>query len=254
MSDSDINSALGNVEDWYDNGAYIKQPVCPHYNSADKSCNVFMLDNPSSAGCSRQRGTLNWRNCRRALAALDLVKQQDTAQVEVPVIGTASVKQSIKNPAAGYRRDIYIDEIISDALAQSIADTIASNILAVKGIKGIRKTVTVPYDTSFQPDGTILEVSHDWENLQTSITYKDNGDIPDFLISQSVAGIAAFVFARDSARLCIPKYGVVASAESGYVSVQVGGEQVSCTTKLNGLAEGDIVLVAFLHQQKMASA
>ena len=244
--EADVTSSLGNISDWYDNGAYVKSSVCPHYNSSEKSCNVYLLDNPSNTGCSRNYGALQWTGCKRAIAALALARQQDTPQVEVPVIGTASVKSVVaKSPAVGYRRDIYVDEIISDSAAQSIADTIAANILAVKGVKGIRKTVTVPYSPDFQPNGSILEVSHDWENLQTSVTFKDEGDIPDFLVSESVAGIAAFVSARDTSRLNVPKYGVVVQASSGYASVRIGDSDVACTTKLRNIAEGDIVLVAF---------
>ncbi|MBR0186902.1 MAG: hypothetical protein IJQ24_12820 [Synergistaceae bacterium] len=239
------STALGNVSDWYDNGAYVKQAVCPHYNSSAKTCGVFSLAGSSTQACTHYRGTGNWYSCVRAAEALRLARLQDTAQLEVPVIGTAAVKLSVKNPAVGYRRDVYVDDILSDAQAQSIADTIAANILAVKGIKGIRKTVTVPYDTSFQPDGVILEVSHDWQNLQTSITYKDTGDIPDFLVSQSVAGIAAFVAARQSARLNIPQYGSVIQAEDHHATVIIGQEQMKCSTKVKGLAQGDIVLVVF---------
>ena len=240
-------AALGNVSDWYDNGQYIRQSVCPHYNSSNKTCNVYLLDNPSSSACSHYKGVVNWRSCSRAKAALNIARQQDVSQVEVPIIGTASNKGvSSRSPAVGYQRDIYIDELINDTQAQSIADTIAMNILAVKATKGISKTATVPYNTNFQPDGTVIEVSHSWGNLQTSITYRDDGDIPDFMISQSVSGIAAFVSARDTARLNVPKYGVVVEVQlTGYVSVNIAGAIVKCTTKLTNLAQNDIVLVAF---------
>ena len=246
VTSSDIETAIGNISEWYDNGQYVRQSVCPHYNIYTKSCNVYMLDNSSSQGCNRSKGTRQWLWCTRALAALALAKEQDTSQVDVPVIGVASSgASSVKNPPAGYQRDIYVDELITDEQAQSIADTIASNILTVKGIKGLRKTVTVPYSSNFQPNGTILEVSHNWENLQTSITYREQGDIPECLISQSVAGIAAFVSARENSRLNVPKYGVVLEVSGGYISVKVGNSTVSCTTKLNNLAQNDIVLVAF---------
>ena len=243
VSSSEIEAAaLGNVSDWYDNGQYVRQYVCPHYNSGNKACNVYLLDNPSSTACSHYKGVVNWRLCSRAVAALKLARQQDVPQVEPLIIGTASTKGT----AVGYRRDIYVDDIMKDDKAQEIADTIAANILAVKGTKGLRKTITIPYNTSYQPDGIIIEVSHSWENLQTSITYKDKGDIPDFMISQSVSGIATFVSARDTARLNVPKYGTVIEAQSnGYVSVNIAGSILECTTKLTNLTQNDIVLVAF---------
>ena len=245
LSQQDIDQALGNISDWYSNGAYIYTRVCPHYNSEAKSCNVFMFEDSSKTGCSRYRGTLHWRTCPRALKALERARSQDAPQVDVPVIGTASAEAGT---AAGYRRDIYVDETLkTDKVdkAPEIANTIARNILAVKSIKGLRRTVTVPYDDSFQPDGIILEVSHNWENLQTSITYREDGDIPDFLISESVSSIAAFVAARDSARMSIPQYGVVEECSDGYATVRVGNAQIPCTTKLDSIGKDDIVLVVF---------
>ena len=247
VTDSDKTSAaLGNVSDWYDNGAYVRTSVCPHYNSSSKTCNVYLLDNPSNTACSHYKGMVQWMYCSRALAALELARLEDSSQVEVPIIGMASVKSSVvKNPDAGYQRDVYIDELLTDTQAQSIADTIAENVLTVKSIKGFRKTVTVPYNTDFHPDGTIVEVSHDWQNLQTSVTYRDSGDIPDCLISQSVAGIASFVAMRENSRLNVPRYGAVVSCSGGTALVKVGNSDVRCTTKLRNLAQGDIVLVSF---------
>lgn len=252
VSSSDIETtALSNVSNWYNNGQYVIQSVCPHYDSSNKACNVYLLDahsdsSPSSA-CSHYKGTSNWRLCSRALVALSLAREQDVSQVEAPIIGTASIQNTgLKNPAVGYQRDIYVDDILNEGQAQNIADTIAANILLVKGTKGLRKTITIPYNTGYQPDGIILEVAHNWENLQTSITYKDEGSIPDFMISQSVSGIAAFVSARDTARLNVPKYGMIAEApENGFVNVAIGSSTIECTTKLTNLAKDDIVLVAF---------
>ena len=247
VSKSEIQSAaLVNVDYWYDNGQYVRQSVCPHYNSSTKTCNIYLLVNSSSSACSHFKG-YNWLQCSRALAALELARKQDVPQVEAPIIGTAS-KNNItsRKPAVGYQRDIYVDEELKADKAQRIANTIADNILTVKGSKGLRKTITVPYNTSYQPDGIIIEVSHDWENLQTSITYKEEGDIPDFLISQSVSSIAAFVSARDTARLNVPKYGIVAkNPDNEFVSVIIGSSTVECTTKLTNLAQNDIVLVVF---------
>ncbi len=249
VTGSDIQTALGNISEWYDNGRYVRQSVCPHYNSYTKACNVYLLDDDTSpsTACHRSKGTLFWYWCPRALDALELARQMDIPQVEAPIIGSASIRiSSNKNPAVGYQRDIYVDEKIEDTQAQEIADTIANNILTIKGSKGFRKTVNIPYNPDFQPDGVILDVSHDWGTLTTSVTYKDSGDIPDCLISQSVASIAAFVSARDTARLNVPKYGVIAEApENGNVSVQIGNSTVSCTTKLTNLAQNDIVLVSF---------
>ena len=243
--DSIIN--LGDTSKWYNNGEYVYSAVCPHYEN--KKCNVYLFGEVgASEACTRNRGLTQWRGCDRAIATLNYVREQDTAQIEAPIIGTASVKQGAK---VGYQRDIYVDEIISDEQAQEIANTIAANILKIKGNKGIRKTVTIPYNYSYVPNGSIIEVSHNWENLQTSVTYLDEGYIPDFLISQSVAGIASFVSARENARQNIPKYGIVVSCSDGYALVKIGNSTVSCTTKLKNLGANDIVLVSFLAGNKL---
>ena len=81
--------------------------------------------------------------------------------------------------------------------------------------------------------------------MQTSITYKEAGTIPECLISQSVAGIAAFVSARDTARLNVPQYGVVNNISDDNISVRIANSTISCTTKLNNIEKNDIVLVSF---------
>ena len=244
---SDVEGiALGSMDTWYNNGEYVRTSVCPHYNESTKSCNIYALDETSDDRCLYSKG-LNWAYlCERAHQALEIARHYDKSQLEPVIIGSASRSASAsKSPAVGYQREFYVDEILDDDTAQSIADTIATNILAVKSIKGLRKTVTVPYDASYQPDGNIVEVSHDWENLHTSITYREAGDIPEFLISQSVSSVAAFVSARDTARLNIPRYGSVLEISNENISVQIGSSSVSCSTKLKNIAQGDIVLVVF---------
>lgn len=233
---------LGDTSAWYNNGEYVYSPECPHYNKQTKQCNVYVLAGKNSPSCPWLRGTIQWRGCERAIAALNQVKAKDTAQIEAPIIGSASIRD---NATVGYQREIYIDEIITDAQAQTIANTIAANILKVKSTKGIRKTVVIPYNESYNPNGAIIGVSHDWGSLQTSVTYRESGDIPEYMISQSVAGIASFVSLRENARQNIPKYGSIVSCSNGYALVKIGNNTVSCTTKLKNLSVNDIVLVAF---------
>ena len=249
-SDNEQGQALGNISDWYNNGEFINSAVCPFYNDSSKSCNIYKLAFESSGEkCLRNKGTSGWIVCNRALAALELARQQDIAQVEHVIIGSASV--ATNRTRAGYQRDIYIDELLSDTQAQDIANTIAQNILNVKGSKGIRKSVVVPYSPNIQLNGSIVEVSHDWENLQSTISYLIEGDIPDFMISQSVASIAAFVTARENSRVNIPKYGSVISIDNGNAFVQIGNSAFSCTTRLKNLSVGDIVLVSFAAGNKL---
>ena len=248
---------IGNTSDWYDNGAFVSQAICPFYNETNKACNIWRLGayENHSEGCMHKSktGTPGWTRCARAYAALQLAQEQDTAQVDTVIIGMASIKDTATTtPAAGYQRDIYIDELLNDNNAQSIANTIAQNILNVKGIKGIRKSVTIPYNPNIQLNGSVVEVSHDWGSLQTSISYLTTGDIPEFMISQSISSIASFVATRENARSNIPKYGSVVSAnDNNDVLVKIGNSSYKCTTKLRKLSQGDIVLVSFAAGNKL---
>ena len=237
------SEALADSDSWYDNGQYFHFERCPHYKNS--SCAVFALDDnihPSSA-CSRRKGTQFWTSCPRAIAALNLARQNDNALINSVIFGSASSKAK---KFVGYQRDVYIDEVISDTDAQSIADIIAQNILAIKGKKGIRNTVTVPYNPAYLPDGYIIEVAHDWQNLTTSVTYlSDTDDLPDFFISQSVASIAAFVAKRENSRLNSSRFGKVTAVSDSSYSVNIAGNICKCSTKLKNIALDDVVLVEF---------
>ena len=244
---------LGAISEWYNNGEYVPSYICPHYNSSTKFCNIYSL---ASVGvypkaCPQYLKT-NWKRCPRVSEALRLAREQETSEIEPVIIGSASVKNlTSKTPAVGYQREIYIDDVLSDETAQSIANTIARNILTVKGTKGLRKTVTIPYAPNYEPDGLIVEVSHDWGNLRTSITYLETGEIPECLISESVSSIASFVIKRESSKQNIPQYGQVISSESGSVTVRIGSSEIPCSTKLKNLGSGDIVLVSFASGNKL---
>ena len=244
------NDALGDVSTWYDAGAYVKSIICPHYNQFSKSCNVYMFaGNISNHGCNRLRGTLYWMLCDRAIEALKKARELDTSELDAPVFGSAGSASS----GAGYKRDVYIDEELEEKEAQKIANSLAQNILAIKSNKGFCKTVVIPYSTDYLPDGDIIEVSHDWDNLQTSITYRTTGSIPGFLISQSAVSVADFVAARYNSRASIPKYGKYlhkgkdedGNEKNNEFIVSINNSEVKCSSKVRGLQENDIVLVIF---------
>ena len=249
-SDDEEGIALGNISEWYNNGEYIKSRICPHFNETSKTCNIYRLDIASKQECLHY-WTMHsvWDSCIRARTALNLAREQDASQIETVIIGSASVNNN--TTAAGYQRDLYIDEIITDEQAQAIANTVAQNILNVKSSKGILKTVTIPYNPDYLPNGLIVSVSHNWGNLQTTISYLTSGIIPDFLISEAVAGIASFVSARENSRVNIPKYGAVISVSGSNVQVKIGNRPFSCTTRLKNLGAGDIVLVSFAAGNKL---
>ena len=239
-------TGLGNIDDWYENGEYKQLDICPHYNETTHTCNMAGESQEKNCVQGTRGMYLYWKNCSRALEALRLARLKEQNQLDTPIIGTASISGTTSNsPAVGYKREIFVEGDISDEQAQTIANTIAANILAVKGTKGLRKTVTIPYNANLELDGNIVEVSHDWENLTSTVTYRINGTIPDFLVAQSVSGIAAFVAERETSRLGAPKYGVVSAVNDSLLTVNLGNSSVKCTTKLKNLSTGDTVLVSF---------
>lgn len=255
-TDDENGTVLGNIDTWYDNGAYVPSKICPHYNEADKTCNIAEIipANPVRDDCRYSfRGfVFGWQGCDRALRALELVKQQEEKQLDNPIIGTASLPGTTSNsPAVGYKREIYIEGDISNQQAQSIADSIAANILKVKGTKGLRKTVTIPYSPNLNINGNIVEISHDWENLTSQVTYRTNDTVPEFLVAQSVSTIADFVVARETSRLSTPKYGVVSAKNDKFFIVDIGNSSVKCTTKLKNIGVGDNVLISFPSGNKL---
>lgn len=164
--DDESGSALSNVDTWYDNGAYVPSKICPHYNETTKKCNIAEIipANPVNYDCSYsyRNFVFGWQGCARASRALELAKQKEEKQIDNPIIGMASISEAKPNtPTIGYKRDVYIDDDINETMAQSIANNIAKNILTVKGTKGLRKTVTIPYKDNLELDGAIVEISHD---------------------------------------------------------------------------------------------
>ena len=130
--------------------------------------------------------------------------------------------------------------------AAGIATTAAQNILKVKKLKGLFRTVVLPYDPSLVPNGAISSVSHDWANMQTTVKYRIDGEIPDFAVPASAAGISDGVSGRNAGRRTRPMTGTVdAVEENGKVWVTVNGMTYPCSTKLVNIGVGDSVLVSF---------
>ena len=255
IADEDSEDYSINSEDWYFNGSYVPSKVCPHFEEESLRCGVYGI---SAIGDFRGEtcpyhgrsggNSLSWRGCVRAKAALEQAKaEQDRPLLEPPVVGTAGTLVSERDvPAAGYRREFYVDDIISESSAQGIANDAAANILSVKGTKGLRKTVTIPYDGSIVPNGSVVSVNHDWINMQTTVSYRVSGVIPDFAIPASMSGIADGVDGRNSARQTRPMSGTVtAIRSSGTVVVNINGMEYDCSTRLISIGVGDSVLVSF---------
>ena len=233
-----------NSSGWYMNGGYVPSRFCPHYDRTSRGCGIFGIAAVGDfEGEKCPYAGQGWSPCVRARAALEQARsEQDRPLLEPPVVGIAS----IGNQHVGYQREIYVDEIMTDGQAQSIATTAAQNILKVKGTKGLRKTVTIPYNDEIILDGCVVSVAHDWGNMRTTVSYRVSGDIPDFLIPASVAGVASGISDRDAGRRTKPMSGTVTAVnDDGIVLVNIGGVTYPCSTKLLNIGSGDAVLVSF---------
>jgi hypothetical protein len=234
-------------ESWYQNGGYVPSKICPHYTPQGYKCEISDIDaigGFSGEKCPyRGRG---WQSCVRARAALEEARQnEDRPLIEPPVIGMASIAST---PPCSYQREFYIDDIISESQAQSIANTVASNILSVKGSKGLRRTVVIPLDISIQPNGTIATVSHDWKGMNTTLSLRITGTVPSFAIPSSAAGVADGIADRNAGRNTRPRVGTVTSIDdtTGDVYVTVGSATYICTTRLVNIGVGDSVLMTMV--------
>ena len=247
----------GNAKEWYLNGSYVPSKICPHYESNDRQCGIYGISAIGDFNGEKcpQRGR-GWQSCIRAKAALEQARsEEDRPLLEAPGVGKAGTASSITRtsptgnvihlPAAGYQREIYIDDIISEGTAQSIANQAAANILSVKKKKGLQRTVVIPYEPSVVPDGYVTSVNHDWANMSTTVSYRDTGYVPQFAVSPSVSGISDGVSGRNAGRRTRPMSGTVQSIQNGIVMVLINGMTYPCSTKLVNIGVGDSVLVSF---------
>jgi hypothetical protein len=243
-------------DDWYDptTGGYAQHGgVCPHYN--DKNCNIADIDviwDYTERKCPNKEGR-GWSGCPRALAALEN-QQSDAKDIQfAPPI----VCHSTQYPAAGtyepvYFRNVYIRDDIPgntkeerDAAARVIGIQLANNLHKVRSARGWVRTITVPLDLSIHISGSVMSVSHDYKAKRTTLTYRIAGDVPDFLNSNSPQSMAFYIWERENNRNTRSVYGSVLEIISKKkVIVQVGDGEVTCTSNIISLKEGDSVRVS----------
>jgi hypothetical protein len=243
-------------DSWYDSatGGYAQSGgVCPHYH--DGKCNIADIDviwDYTERECPNRNGR-NWSGCPRALAALENQKEeaQDT-QFASPVVCHSSIY-----PAAGtyepvYFRNVYIRDDMPgttkeqrDAAAKAIGVKLADNLLAVRSARGWVKTVTIPLDLTRHITGTIMSVSHDYKNKRTTLSYRVDGDVPDFLNSNSPQSMSFYIWERENNRNTKSIYGTVLQIVSKKrVIVQAGDGEIVCASNIISLAVGDNVRVS----------
>ena len=243
---------IGDISEYYENGEFKQLKDCPFYQN--KKCAIYQLAERESDKCRGRLDRDGWYQqmygCPNALKILEIIRKNDTGLFEKDIIGEAG------NGNITYERDVYLDDKIKDEDAQSIANTIARNILKVKKIKGVRKSTTVPYDKNFLPNGKIVSVSHDWENMQSTVTYIESSNLSsDFNIVQSISSVASFITERGIAKKNIPKTGVVVETKEKLLKtickVKVGNSEIECETKLKNIGKDDLVLLSFPSGNKL---
>jgi hypothetical protein len=245
-SDVPINS-----EDWYQDGGYAVSKYCPHYEEEDKTCAINGINAIGDfEGSSCPYLGRGWQSCVRARAALEEARQnEDRPLIEAPIVGSASTSGGV---ACSYQREFYIDNIITNPAAQSIANTAAQNILNVKGTKGLRRTIVIPLDISLVPNGTITSVSHDWKSMKTTVSFRISGTVPSFMVPSSAAGVADGISGRNAGRSTRPRVGTITAINSaGDVFVSVGSVTYVCSTRLVNLGVGDSVLITMVSGNSM---
>jgi hypothetical protein len=241
---------------WYDpaTGGYAQHGgVCPHYS--DGKCNIAdiaVIWDYTDRKCPNREGR-GWSGCPRALAALEEQKQEEKAVQFMPPISCHSTAY----PASGtygpvYVRNVYIRDDIPgetkeerDANAKAIGVQLADNLLKIKSARGWVRTVTVPLDLSVHISGSVMSVSHDYKAKKTTLAYRIDGAIPDFLNSNSPQSMAFYIWERENNRNTRAVYGTVLSIESRKrVTVQVGDGVLECSSKIISLSPGDSVRVS----------
>ena len=96
-------------------------------------------------------------------------------------------------------------------------------------------------------------MSHDFEQLRTTIKYRIDGDVPDFLNPNSIASLSYHVWNRENNRNTHSAYGTVLHVDNATsrVTVQIGTGVVECTSNVVQVGDGDMVLVSLPAGNKM---
>lgn len=151
-----------------------------------------------------------------------------------------------------YTRNVYLRDDIPgntpeelEANARAIGVAIANNLLKIKSARGWVRTITIPLDLTKHVDGTIMSVSHDYKAKKTTISYRVDEPVPDFLNSNSPQSMAFYIWERENNRNTRSVYGTVVEIKSKrLVIVQVGDGMISCVSKIISLKVGDSVRVS----------
>ncbi len=184
--------------------------------------------------------TPDYESCARYRSFRHLAGQATRTDPASPVVGIAG------DGAVWTEKEVYLDQDLPDGQALFVAQTMAQNILAVKTMsRGIIVTATIPINTKLQPDGAILAVEHDWEQLRTQVSYRpSDATPPEWLMLLSTSATAANVYARENVGKGRSAIGRVVDVRPDQVTAIIGGRPVSCTSSVRVL-RGDNALIFF---------
>ena len=228
-------------ERWYiGDGLVAPVPVCPHFLRMGKRCRIKDIEGTMS-GDDCPRGGRGWKTCPRAEEATGRASRSAEVPMDhAPVVGTAG------SGSICTMREISVDKVLSDSEAEALAETLAGNILAVKAAgRGILRTVTVPLDTSIEPGGAVVGVTHSLKSLTSSVTYRDpTRPAPEYVFTRSSGMAAMEIFDKKISRTGRYTIGEVLGKDSasGDWNVKASNTVLRCASSKKH-SVGDAVLV-----------
>jgi len=197
---------------------------------------------PSRQSCLKYdedtQSTPDYEDCSRYRAFRHLAGQVSGPAPCAPAIGIAG------GGSVWTEKEVFVNEELKEDHARLVAQKMAENVLAVKTVsRGLVETYSIPLNLKYHPDGAILAVEHDWENLRTHLTFRpSSGTPPEYLMLLSTSSTAANVFAKESVSKGRSAIGRVIDVRPDRALCIVGGRPVSCSAPVR-ITRGDNVLV-----------
>lgn len=247
-----------NIEDWFD---FVRNSpksfdVCPFYDGGE--CSIYALHEfpgqENTTGCYYEDGQPwpSYTYCARVKEAIKYVKENYSQDINVDTDAVKAVAGETTTAVSGFEDYQFSVETISgkklsDEDAQSLANTLAENILKVKKSKGVMKVVAVPYDTSKELGKAIRGIRYDWGNLRTEYTYfADETTLPSFL-GTNIANLSAWVTRKENIkqnRVVLGKVVEIDEKHKIYTVMIRGSEKIQCRSKIgNILSVNDTVVI-----------
>lgn len=224
--------------------------TCP-FLCVDGKCGVLSTASAATVGGSSSatgdaidcpylnyHATPGYEKCSRYVPYRDLAGTSTGSAPGIPVVGIAG------DGAVWFEKELYVDADLSDDAALKAAQTIARNILNVKGIsRGVTKTVTIPAKLGIHPDGGVIAVEHDFGAMRTRVTYRPSDIVPpNYVMFLTSSSAALALYSKESIGKGRSAIGQVAEVRPDRATVILAGRPVSCSSSVR-IKRGDNVLV-----------